>query len=203
MSVTAERVTVPLADAPDDLATLAFGHGVDRLSLTACPGLGHLLEADLGTPGPVLRSAAGRVDVDYPHLGVLRRAHPSSISLDSRVTWTIEVSGGAHDVDADLTTARLAALRFAGGVTGLALVLDAPDGPTTVEADWLDDATIRRPRGVDVRVEVSGHARGLTVDGRHLGHASELALQSAFYNEAAPGYLIRLGQAIAVNVEVL
>lgn len=201
MSVTAERVTVPLADAQDNEATLFFGHGVDRMSLHATPGLGYLLEASFGTPGPEVSWSGGRIDVDYPYLGVLRRAHPAHLLVDARTAWTIKIAGGAHDVFIDLTGSDLLELEITGGASELTLVLDEPEKPRTITADELYRTTIRRPADVPVWVEVHRAARQLVVDGRRIGHGNGLIAQTPGYDPADPGYLLAIEVAAETRVE--
>ncbi|MFI6595247.1 hypothetical protein ACIBHX_03315 [Nonomuraea sp. NPDC050536] len=201
MSVTAERVTVPLGDARDNEAMLVFDHGVDRMSLQASSSLGYLLEAKLGTPGPEVSWADGRIDVDYPYLGVLRRAHPAQVLVEAGVGWTIRIVGGAHDVLIDLTGSDLRELEITGGANGLTLILDEPEKPRGIIADELCEATIRRPADVPVLVEVHREARRLVVDGRRIWHGNGLVAQTPGYDPTDPGYLITVDIAVETRVE--
>ncbi|GAA0912422.1 hypothetical protein GCM10009560_03050 [Nonomuraea longicatena] len=192
---------VPMPELPDRIATLAFAHGADRFMIVGRHSLRSLMEAEIGQRRkPTLHLNADRVDVDYPHTGILRRPEPAAFHLSTRVGWRLELVGGVHDLRADLSELDVHTVTVDGGMTESAIELGDPKGARTFTADHLSHVEIRRPPDVPVRVVVTRSAAHLRVDGRHLGHTAEVELQSQAYDLHFPGYTFTFRRADRVTI---
>ncbi|XVQ11359.1 FAD-dependent oxidoreductase [Spirillospora sp. CA-255316] len=189
--VRAARVVVPRLEGAG-VARLSFDNGLDRLSLSARPGLGGLVEADFGDPAPTVWSVDGKTHVEYP-LGsrLLRRAAPSAVRIDPGSPWSVDVHGGAARLEADFTGVDLQSLAFHSGVAHVTITLGRPRGTRVVRLVSADDLTIRRPAGVPVRIEAAKGLTKVTLDDRSFGAVGNgLTDETPGYGTAEDRYLV-------------
>jgi hypothetical protein len=123
---------------------------------------------------PTVREHDGEIDIDYSIGGRLRamsrRSATLTVALNPAVPWAIELRGGASGLRADLRDLDLSEIAISGGASDLALELPEPNCELALRvAGGLSEATVRRPSGVPVGVEIDGGATELRLDDDHLG----------------------------------
>ena len=120
---------------------------------------------------PHARCSGGRVELAYPPLAVSARKHLDVITLNGSIRWQIGVVGGIVDVRADLTAAAVRSIDVDGCTVRTSLDLPHPDGTLPIRLGGVNDAIIRRPIGVPVRVRIGRLADCTTVDAQTLAAA--------------------------------
>jgi hypothetical protein len=112
------------------------------------------------------------------------------IRLNSRVRWTLRLTGGADATTVDMSAGHLAGVEFAAGVTRIRLALPRPDG--TVAVRMLAGASefdVTAPAGVPARVRLGSGAGSVTVDGStRTGVAQGTVLTPPSWESAADRY---------------
>jgi hypothetical protein len=187
-------------------ATLRFDNGVSQLRLRGDAALQERLEAWFGDPVPLVWATEQTVHVKYP-LGarLLRKTHPNTIHLNPQVPWSIDVHGGADELDADLPDIDLQEFVVHGGAAEARLTLGTPTATRTIEVASVKSLSLRRPADVPVRIEVSGGITNLTLDNRRWGAVGGgLEDETPGYHTAQFRYrLVVNGGASGVTVEAL
>ncbi|MGH3372605.1 MAG: hypothetical protein ACRDPR_21675 [Nocardioidaceae bacterium] len=184
------HVVVPRG--PGNTARLSFDNGLERLDLRARNLAGTLAETDFADPVPVVWASGHNVHVEYP-LGarLLRRAKPSSVTIDTGVSWSLDVHGGAAHLTAELADVPVQALSFHSGVVHSRVVLGRPSGRCTIHLSSLKDLRIERPADVPVRLEIAKGATKVDLDDQRFGAVGNgLAAQTNGFDSSPDGYLV-------------
>lgn len=174
-------------------ASLSFDNGLERFHVTVGrTDLDSLLEAHLADPAPVVYADGDRVAMEYP-LGtrLMRRMEESTVRLDPRILWTIDVHSGAAQSTIDLSNGQLSGISFHGGLAHTELLLPPPQGECLVRLQSVQAVTILRPLDTPVRLQLARGASGVALDHRRYRPASTyLADETEGYAESIGRYLI-------------
>ena len=91
----------------------------------------------------------------------------ADIQLNSRVAWTLKLSGGLTEQSVDMQGGGLAALELTGGSAHTALLLPAPKGTVPLQVKGpLADLTVTSRTAVPLRLTLTGGATSAVLDGR-------------------------------------
>jgi DNA-binding MarR family transcriptional regulator len=186
---------------------LVFATGASRLALRADSGKEELYRARFEGPAPKLKVEGGVVTFRYSRrFGGLfdRRDHPGEVVMNDAVPWEVEVRGGAYKVEADLGGLELTSFVLKGGISELALTLPAPSGVVPVRLfGGASKVGIRRPAGVEARLNVKSGAAKLTFDEQSFDAVGgKVRLQSPGYDGASDRYEIEVsGGASELTVQ--
>jgi hypothetical protein len=121
---------------------------------------------------PTVKNQDGAVTIDFSgnrrHLFGSIGRRTLDISLSTQVAWTLNLSGGGINADANLSSGHLKGLSVSGGGVDLTVRLPAPQGtvPISVSGGGIN-AELHRPAGVAARVTVSGGGSEIDADGSH------------------------------------
>jgi DNA-binding MarR family transcriptional regulator len=186
--------------APLDSVTcgrLVFERGASDIFIGVDPAMGDLLRARLEGSASQVRAQDGTVTVRQRRRrlpSVVRDERTNEILLNGSIPWEVEVRGGASNLAADLGELKLGSLEIKGGASKVELTLPPPSGTIPLRVlGGADGLTVRRPKGVAVRVYVSRGASGLALDEqRHGTVGGETSLQSPDYEHAAHRYDIEV-----------
>jgi hypothetical protein len=197
--------------APLDSVTsgrLVFERGASDIFVGVDPSIGELFRARFEGQASQVRVQDGTVTVRQrrrrlPSLGRDNRAN--EIWLNESIPWEVEVRGGTSHLAADLGELELVSLEIKGGASKVELTLPPPSG--TVPLRVLGGAgglTVRRPKGVAIRVRVSGGASEVVFDEqRHGAVGGETSLQSPGYEHAADRYDVEVSGGVSgLTIEV-
>jgi hypothetical protein len=195
--------SAPLGDAR--AGCLELTKGAARLKLSGDRALTDLYRATFEGPVPEILVEGGRVTVQQR-----RRFRPfdwrsqsADFRLSTAVPWSISLRGGMWRLSADLSQLRVTSLEIAGGASDIDVALPKPEGTVPVRISGGASAvTLRRPKGVEARAEISGGTSQLTFDGQRLGAVGgRTVLTSDGFAEAVDRYEIRVtGGASRVTV---
>ena len=181
---------------------LVFERGASHVFVGVEPAMGDLLCVRLEGPASQVRTQDGFVTVRQqrrrlPSLSRDERAN--EILLNGSIPWEVEVRGGASHLSADLDELELGSLEIKGGVSKVQLTLPPPSGTMPLRVlGGAEGLIVRRPKGVAVRVRVSGRASELVFDGqRHGAISGETSLQSPDYEHAANRYDIEVSGGVS------
>jgi hypothetical protein len=170
---------------------LRFTNGAHRVIIRANSHMPNLCCARFGERMPAIQVQGGTVTIRYPRAQACDwldcwSERPAEVELNARVTWDLEVRGGASRLVADLGALRLGSLGLDGGASRLEVVLPWPVGTVGVVIfGGASNIAISRPEGVAARLRVDGGATNLRFDERHIGAAGgELDLQDRYYDGA-------------------
>jgi DNA-binding MarR family transcriptional regulator len=196
------------SSAPLDGVTagrLEFTKGAAKVTLRGEPALTELYRAAFGGPVPEITVSGGTVTVQQR-----RRFRPldwrgqsADFTLSAAVPWGISLRGGMWKLVADLSALRVTSLEVGGGASDIEITLPAPHGTVPVRlSGGASKVTLRRPKGVEARAEVSGGASRLVFDDQSLGAVGgRTVLASGGFADAADRYEIRFsGGASQVTV---
>jgi hypothetical protein len=148
-----------------------------------------LFRASFDRRAPRVRVQGGTVTMTFPGLfsaGVGR----GEVMINGAIPWDVDVRGGASEVDADLTAARVTGFSLTGGASHFDVRLPRPEGMVPLRIrGGASRVTLSRPTGVPFRIRVNGGLSRLSVDGRQLGSAGGPAtLDSPGYDQATDRY---------------
>lgn len=170
---------------------LEFTRGARELRIRAEQDPGRLFTARFQGRQPAVSVARATVTVRYPYSA---RQTPGEVALNPALTWTIQVDGGAHDIDADLTDVPVASLGIGGGVSGVILRLSEPTGWVPIRiGGGASNVTILRPPHVGARLWVKRGAAQLTFDEQRLGAIGGLIRLESSPDGTTTGYDIHIG----------
>ena len=94
------------------------------------------------------------------------RGRVATFGLNTTIPWTVELVGGIQKVEADLRTIELRQLDVVGGAERVQLELGQPAGETKIRiVGGVKTLRVERPGGVPMRLNVSGGAESIVVDG--------------------------------------
>ncbi|MFM9368706.1 hypothetical protein [Streptomyces sp. Da 82-17] len=145
---------------------------------------------------PTVTAAGGAVTVRYPrhpHPFPLRR-HSGWMTVDARLPWSVEITGGAGRVTADLAALPLRGMSLTGGASHVSVALPQPKGTVRVRVSGgASDISLRRPAGAAARLRVTGGASRLTFDDQYLAAVGGgLTLSDQAYEQAEDRYEIEV-----------
>jgi DNA-binding MarR family transcriptional regulator len=151
-------------------ARLHFRSGASEVRLTGDANLTELYHATFEGAVPQVRLRAGVVTIQY-HGGLFDwRRRKADIALATGVAWDISVKGGASKMDADFRAIDLRSFDLSGGTSNVDMHLGAPKGDIGIRlVGGTSSLRIDRPRGVPVRVTVTGGVSRLEFDGQSIG----------------------------------
>jgi DNA-binding MarR family transcriptional regulator len=162
---------------------LVFVTGAPKVAISGDRSLGaELYRGRFGGAVPSARVRGGVVTIRYPRFAWFDwrtrvggefleasahwRRDVTELVLNAGLPWRVELRGGVTGVRLDARELRLVAFDLHGGAGSVELVLGRPIGVVPVEIrGGLRDATITRPKGVAVRLSVTGGYRNATLDG--------------------------------------
>jgi hypothetical protein len=185
------HVIVP-AEGPDrGPARLCFDNGLERFRIGFDAGLTSLLDARFAEPPPVVWAAQHDVHLSYP-LGSRLRRQPqfSTILLNPAIPWSIEVHGGAADVQAELRGLQVLGVTFHDAIANSTLRLGQPHDQCVIRVGAVKDLRVTRPGDVAVRVQALKGVTGLRLDDRGTGAARGVAFETEGYATARNRYLL-------------
>lgn len=129
-----------------------------------------LVDARFDGVVPRVSEAEGVLTVKYSRFGDFWRRQSAHVLLNEALPWTVDVSGGAQQLRADLRPLNLRAFRVGGGLQDVVLELGDPKGVVPIEiGGGVANLTITRPQGSALAARVHGGAQGLTLDQTSLG----------------------------------
>lgn len=187
---------------------LRFTNGAHGIAISANSRMRDLCRARFRDQMPTIWVQEGVVIIRYPRvpscdwLGY-RSERPAEVELNARVSWDIEVHGGASKLVADLRGLRFGSLSLNGGISRVEVVLPEPVGTVAVVIlGGASNVAIHRSVGVAARLRVGGGTTNLKFDDRSIGVAGgELDLLSKDYTAATSRYDVSI-RGGANNVSV-
>jgi hypothetical protein len=163
------------------VGTANFGPGGSLLTVTT-PG---------GTPVPQLSSS----DPDGTGNGTLvDLTAPDSpavtVTLNSAVSWQIDLDGGASRTDVDLRGGQLSGISFNAGSSLVTLALPRPDGDVPVQmVGGASDFQLSLPAGIPARLTAGGGASEVSLEGQqHTGVAGGSVFTTAGWTPGVTGF---------------
>lgn len=188
----ASEHTAPLGGLTD--ARLLVRAGLSELRLRSGAPAADLYRARFEGPTPQVRLRDGRVIVQYRGATFDWRKRRAAIELNATIPWSLEIVGGVERVDADLRDVPLRRFQLTGGTQRIELGLGTPTDEVHVQVVGGASAIrIQRPRGVPVRLRVSGGSGQIDVDGQTLSQrGGEIALDSAGWTGRGRRYAIEI-----------
>ena len=150
-------------------ARLVFRSGVSSLTLRGDRTIEDLYRARFEGAVPKVRSRDGTVSVQYRGFFDWHR-RSAEFSLNTGLPWSIEITGGATKLAADLRNLDLRSLEITGGASKLELALGQPHGEVPIKViGGTSGIRLHRPHGVAVRLTVVGGVGKVELDGKPLG----------------------------------
>jgi hypothetical protein len=124
------------------------------------------------------------------------------LAINSKLPWSLDVSGGASHATFDLASAQVKDIGVSGGANNVTLHLGQPSGTVAVDVSGgASTVSIDRPAGVPADVSVSGGASSVRLDNQHLGGFGDSEAKSPGYDSATDRYSISVSGG-ASNVSV-
>jgi hypothetical protein len=170
-------------------ARLLLRSGVNHLRLDASDALEELYTARFTGPVPVVRVRGDTVLIAYKGRGMpwQWRNRTAAVTLNATIPWAIELTGGANNVEADLSHLRVTEVIVNGGANNLSFRLGVPEGRVPVRlTGGANDLTILRPRGVPVVLRLGGGASSIELDRQRIGGVGGKTELSSVGAESAP-----------------
>jgi len=192
---------------------LVFLSGAPRIRVRGDASLTELYQARFEGPVPRMRVRGGVVTVSYPRFGwfdwraqiagqsIEASAHwrkdSGEIVLNAGIPWAIELRGGLSQWTADLRTIRLESFELRGGANKIELLLPRPDGvvPITI-GGGMSQASIVRPAGVPMRLQVLGGISQAIIDGETYKGAGRTSIDTPGAGSAANRYDVQLSGGV-------
>lgn len=187
----ARDLTFPLGSARS--GRLEVVSGAARLHLGAELSMTDLLRVRFEGRVPSVRAEAATVTIAYTRFrATQRKGDVANAVLNCSVPWDIQIRGGVSQLTADLAACQLASLEAAGGASDVAISLPHPSGTVRVTfSGGASKLSLRRPKGVPARLQVSGGVGKLAFDAQRLGAVGgETRLESPDYATAEDRYEI-------------
>ncbi|HEY1013399.1 MAG TPA: MarR family winged helix-turn-helix transcriptional regulator [Herpetosiphonaceae bacterium] len=179
-----------------------------QLSVRAADLAGALYQARFTGPAPDVKVTAAGVTIRYPRRlwGPGKEPLGAEILLNTAIPWGIALQGGGAEMTASLGGLDLLELEVRGAGSAVQIELPAPIRAVPIGLRGGGSAfTVRRPRGVAARVQLSGWGTGIAFDDQsmsELGSAREV--QSPNYHGAHQRYDLALagsGSMLTVTAE--
>jgi hypothetical protein len=198
-----------LAPARGTRATLALGGAHDRVfevagdaALLVVRGvdLGDRLVDVTTLDGSAVPKLANRDS--GPRLELVQTGAPgrvgADIQLNSRVRWTLRLTGRTAEQDVDMSGGRLSGIALTGGAARVVLRLPTPRGTTPVTLTG-GGGEVDVQAGVPVRVRLGRGADGAVIDGKtRRAVRAGTTVTSAGWTDTANRYLITTGAPVGL-----
>lgn len=184
-------------------ARLVVKGGAARVTVRGGAPAGKLYQADFEGPAPKLRLEEDTLVVSFARPGPLAKGPRGELRLADGVAWEVQLRGGGARLRLDLASLSLASLELSGGVSDVAVALPRPDGRRPVRVSGgASHLAVTRPRGVAVRLRLTGGAAKVVLDGQRLGAAGgETRLSSEDFTEAGAAWDLEVsGGASSLSV---
>ena len=124
------------------------------------------------------------------------------LAINSKLPWSLDVSGGASHATFDLASAPVKDVGVSGGANNVTLHLGRPSGTVSIDVSGgASTVNIDRPAGVPADVSASGGASSVRLDNQHLGAFGDSEAKSPGYDSATDRYSISVSGG-ASNVSV-
>src|ERR1039458_4333957 len=195
------ELSAPLGDVTS--GRLEITGNAANLRIRSDAGAALLYTATFERRAPRIRALGGTVTVAYPGIFALG-AGRGVIGLNGTVPWTVEVRGGASNVDADLSGVPLTGFSLIGGSSRVDCRLPRPAGTVVLRIrGGAGRVAFRRPAEIPVRVRVTGGLSKLRVDARqYRAMGGPAALDSPGYEDASDRYELAVdGGASHITVD--
>ena len=126
----------------------------------------------------------------------------ADVVLNPKMFWDVSLSGGATHATMALGTGTVRGIEVSGGASSIDLTLPPAQAATTISiSGGANSVRVHRP-GTAIRVEVTGGAGNLSLDGRSSSGFGDLNAESAGYSAATARYLLTVsGGANSVTVD--
>jgi hypothetical protein len=149
---------------------LAIQGGAANASITTASDLHRLADVTFTGHKPDLDITADTVRITYPLLHLpSARARSVAIVLHAGHAWSVEINGGAGEVQANLDATTIQSLHIDGGVAKTTLRLPRPSGAVPlVIAGGASDLDIHLPEGTAFSLDGRRGVTDLTLDSQHL-----------------------------------
>jgi hypothetical protein len=198
-------LTAPLGSSRD--GRLRFTSGANRVAVRADMHLQGLYRVRFGSRTPTVRVQGGTVTIRYPRFpkyGWLDcwSERPAEVTLNTQISWDIDIRGGASRLLADLRELGLVSLRLEGGAGRVEVALPAPSGTVAVLIlGGASNVSILRPEGVAARLRVEGGVTNLRFGEKRVDAAGgEVGLDSGDYEGAGRYDVAVTGGANNLNI---
>jgi hypothetical protein len=196
---------------PDDAHRLSAPLGAVKtrtLEVVGSSAVLHVRSADLGDKlfdiATLDRSAVPRLEASKTSAKVelIRTGETGTIGaeiqLNSKVAWTLKLTGGTTEQNVDMQAGGLAAVTLAGGSAHALLQLPPPKGTVRLAAaGQIGELSVRRKAGTAVRLKLTQGARSATVDGKVQGKVKAGTLSSTDYPTATDRYEVTVSGAVS------
>jgi cell wall-active antibiotic response 4TMS protein YvqF len=104
------------------------------------------------------------------------------LTLTDRIPWTVQIGGGAADLQLDLRRLQLSALEVSGGASRVEARLPSPKGQVRIAVSGgASNLTLRAPKETEWSVKASGGANAISINGSTSGGVGDLQRQSPGY----------------------
>ncbi len=117
-----------------------------------------------------------------------------TIRLNDRIPWALEIGGGAASIRLDIAELHLTRLEFSGGASSIDATVPAPTGTVPIDiSGGASNISMRGPKGTAWRIQVSGGATSVQIDGTSFGTlGGDVSRQSRGYDRATDRYAIQV-----------
>jgi DNA-binding MarR family transcriptional regulator len=170
-------------------ARLHLRSGVNHLRLESSRDIEGLYEARFTGPIPVVRLRGDTVLIAYKGRGMpwQWRNRTAEVTLNATIPWVIELTGGANNVEADLTRLTVSEITVNGGANNLTFRLGRPAGHVPVRfTGGANDLDVVRPAGVPVVLRLGGGAASIELDRQRIGGVGGKTELASVGAESAP-----------------
>ena len=179
-------------------ARLSFKGGVNQALISGSTTIDELYRARFEGQVPQVRLRDGVVTVQYKRRWTWSgRDLRSDFTLNARIPWDIELTGGANQVQGKLANVDLRSLEMTSGVNQLRLSLGRPTGEVPIRLPSGNAIRIERPAGTALTLHVSGGAAKVEFDGMKLGAQARPTLESAGGAAATDRYAVEIAGGVA------
>jgi DNA-binding MarR family transcriptional regulator len=185
-------------------ARLLIRSGFTELTLRSAGDLRDLYRARFEGAIPEVRLRGDTVSLRYKG-GMMPwdwRKRVADLTLNDSIPWTIQLTGGANRLTAELPDLDLRLLELTGGADTLRVVVGRPIGPVPIRLiGGASKLRFERPAGIPVRLKVTDGAGGVEFDRQTLGGmGGPIVLESDGAADATDRYSIEvtggLGQIV-------
>ena len=175
---------------------LEVAGGAAEVHIVADPSLTAQYRVQSEGPQPRIeeRGEQVRVVVSRGFLAFDWHSRSVEIALNPAVSWSIQLSGGAWKVRADLAGLDLREFAVSGGASQVVLSLPAPRALVPIRFNGgASKVTMQRPSGVPARVSMKGGASRLSFDHLFNGSANgTMEIATPDFDGAAGAYDLRI-----------
>lgn len=113
------------------------------------------------------------------------------VTLTTAIPWSVQVSGGAGDMRLDVRELQVSKIEISGGAHRIDAQLPSPKGTVAVDiSGGANDVTLRAPAGSQWRVSVSGGVSAVTINGSSSGGFGDFQRESSGYSGATDRFNI-------------